>query len=125
MDGINSAKFIGIDLLKLSVWTGGLPVGNGRLIVLSILQMTITVLLMFKNLFIALTQISQKKKMTSEIEIKRKINSQLKGQFFAVGIRRGMMSHEAAEAIIAAIARGEWPEITITYPIKNQGEKNV
>ena len=54
-------------------------------------------------------------------EIKRKVNARLKGEFFAVGIRKGHMSHEAAEAIVAAIARGEFPELSITYPI--QGEK--
>ena len=54
-------------------------------------------------------------------EAKRKINTRLKGEFFAVGIRKGNMSHEAAEAIVAAIVRGEFPELTITYP--TQGEK--
>lgn len=54
-------------------------------------------------------------------EIKRKINARLKGEFFAIGIRKGYLTHEACEGIIAAIARGEFPELTITYP--TQGEK--
>lgn len=54
-------------------------------------------------------------------EIKRKVNARLKGEFFAVGIRKGHLTHEACEGIIAAIARGEFPELTITYP--TQGEK--